>query len=257
MRYLTLLLLLAFEIGVSQNVVPNFSFESSRKQERFSTIKDVHQWFSPNQTTPDYVDLKDGFSMGFYLYSVDPENREYISVKLNQALEDSTYYRIDIKMRLRGDNRFANGFVSAWLSHDKPQAEKQQRLDTVPQVTMASPYLLPKTGQWFNMVDTFSVTGGQQYLTIGNFFPDRRTPVHEYSDDLPKRWNHAYIFVDEVTIERVEREMLPEVECPFPNDTTWYPEPTFDLYIDYSCSCSDVERVVPYSPRWLDRPRKN
>lgn len=230
MRHLVCLFILVFKIGVSQNVVPNFNFEGSSSKENFTVIDKVYSWYSPNNGTPDYKSFDDNFAVGFYLYSVESNKREYLAVKLNRPLDDSIRYRIKYRAKVRGDNRFAISYLSVIFTHASLKAENQDLIDTVPQVTTSSIVFLEKTGVWFEVTDTFKVSGGEQFMTFGNFFPDRRSGMIEFTDDEHRHdWNYAYIYIDDVEVTEIPNPVFDSLDVRFPRDTVQALEPLFTL----------------------------
>lgn len=180
--------------------------------------------------TPDYKSFDDNFAVGFYLYSVEPNKREYLAVKLSRPLDDSIRYQIRYKAKVRGDNRFAISYLSVIFTHASLKAINQDLIDTVPQVTTSSKIFLEKTGIWFEVTDTFSVSGGEQYLTFGNFFPDRRSGVKEYTDEDHRHdWNYAYIYIDDVQVTEIPNPEFDSLDVKFPRDTIHAIEPMFTL----------------------------
>lgn len=238
-------------IGHSQNLVPNFNFNHQSPKDNLSTIKSVSNWFSANGTTPDLRQKDGDFYVGFYTFCFKPNRREYLCVKLNESLVDTLEYKISYKAMLRTDCQFALGHMSALFEKERPSFEKYSVIDKVPQSTISNELFMKKTGQWFVVSDTFKVSGGEQYLLLGNFFSDDfsgKITFEEYS------WNYAYYYIDSVVIESFEPKKLADIDATKPTNLTLDIDSNFTLFSDSNRYIININKVDTFQ---IEKNKRN
>ncbi len=223
---LILLISIGFHPTVkAQNLVSNPSFEEYYNcPYNFSnSFNDCKEWFSPNQGTPDYMNVcvdtvipyntmdvpKNGWGyqyprtggayFGIGCYTTNPGNesyREYIQSRLTAILEKDRYYNVSFYTVLSNNNKLPINNVSAYLS-DWPIS--QANLLNIPvnaQINNHNGYLID-TINWVEIKGIYKAKGNEQYIAIGNFNNDSTTFVDK--NTYPGEY-FSYYYIDDISI---------------------------------------------------------
>ena len=208
--------------------MPNPSFElNDTCPNNTGQIFHAVPWFSPTQGTPDYLNSCSSFlgvpenlwgyqnahsgnayaglfasmndtSMGIYNY------REYVEVKLDSALTGGVKYFVSFYLSLSDSMNFATDRIGAYFSNDtvKNDSLYGYMLYQTAQVENPSGSFLTNKFTWTKISGSFIATGGEQFLTIGNFHNDfntNTTPVGGASPVLAD-WAGGYYYLDDVCV---------------------------------------------------------
>lgn len=135
--------------------------------------------------------------------------REYIQTQLTAPLVAGRTYNISFRVSLSDPATKAVDNLGAYLSTSAPSSFTWDPLPFIPQVrNPAGSFLTDKTG-WTLIQGEFTADGGEEYLTIGNFYNNLLTPTNA----LAGTTNWAYYFIDDVrVVETCCRGLI--VECP-------------------------------------------
>ncbi|KAB2912897.1 MAG: gliding motility-associated C-terminal domain-containing protein [Bacteroidetes bacterium] len=237
--YIVLLILLNGYIGLSQNLVPNPSFEekhmcpfnSVQWRDFGSMVKD---WYSPNFQTPDYFHpcssnpsssapfntrffpctnhliAKDGEAyVGIALGKKQgntPNILEYIQVQLLKPLHKNKKYVVSFNIALNDCSGFSyshfGAYVSKQLDTNYISYPDTQCCRFIPQIEpqIYSPETIINTNGWKEIKGVFSSSGGERWLTIG-MFSDSQLPTP--LDTIVNK-HIPYAFIDAVSIKEIE-----------------------------------------------------
>jgi len=214
--------ILAFCINASaesQNFIPNNSFEN------FSTcptgggqINLATPWYDPTGTTSDYLNSCNGGTVGvpdnvfgfenarsgvgyagFYAYKFQFSNeREYLQIKLNDTLEWGKKYLVVFYTSLADTMNYSTNNIGAYFSASPVSITGPGQVLNYPAqiVNPTSNSLTGKTG-WRLISDTLFATGGELYMTIGNFNVDSLTDTTYVGNGI---LNAAYYYIDDVSV---------------------------------------------------------
>jgi OOP family OmpA-OmpF porin len=194
--YILLLILLPLSIFGQQNLVPNPSFENHTTcPDGPAELPFAYPWFQPTLGTPDYfntcsvysdMDIPQNFMgnqfphsgsaySGFfacfvYYDSLLPDYREYCEVKLDSPLLNGTDYFVTFFISLADSMNYATDAIGAFFSNDTIKNDTGYFLNSItPQIeNTAGDFLIAKAG-WTKISKKYTATGGEQFLTIGNF----------------------------------------------------------------------------------------
>lgn len=283
---ITLCLNLLFSVsGLSQNLVPNPSFEKNKsipcgfisvlprnvndsvnlRPDNLSNY--LENWYTPTSGTTDYwffsdtirryqngKDCTNGASLegsqptkartgsgyiGLYVSSqgTAANYREYAQVKLLSSLKRNTVYHVSFFVQLSNNAENCSdriGILFSKLPIIRPQIVDKSRfgepLIYSPQVRSLEYICQPR--QWVEVNTCFQASGGEEYLTIGNFFSDENTILQKSANvgNIPL----AYYLVDDVTVEEVGGEdYLPQAKFLGP-DTTLCPDQQLKISIPFT-----------------------
>ncbi|MCC7302444.1 MAG: gliding motility-associated C-terminal domain-containing protein [Bacteroidia bacterium] len=203
------------------NLVPNASFES------YSTCPaggpglytEPLFWFNPTANSPDYYhqcnnsltgtagvpcnwtgcqNARMGVAYsGCGFYYTTPNGREYIEVKLTEPLKAGRRYCIEFWVSLAGRSIHALDRIGAYLSVDSVYSNDLYVLPYQPQVENPQGNTISDTTNWVLVSGLFLASGGEKYLTIGNFYPDSLTQIDSVYP-FPGIW--SYYYIDDVSV---------------------------------------------------------
>lgn len=212
--FTTLLIGLGFST-TAQNLIPNPSFETQTSCPLVSEIEKAVPWNSANLGTPDLFDstcpsqnspARTGSgSAGFYASSNFPNNREYVQVELTSSLIAGNKYCIEFYVKPTGF-RLGVAQIGAFLSNNELNRPTTGFIDEMPMVINTSGPIT-NSGVWTKIEGEYTATGGEKYISFGNFSDDANTTtgiVNGSSTDTI-----AYYKIDDVSV----------IDCT-PQDTT-------------------------------------
>jgi OOP family OmpA-OmpF porin len=216
----------------AQNLVPNHSFEEMTLCPGNFTLNEMQTikgWWQGSEGTPDYFNVcstkagvpdnmfgsqlaKDGNAYaGLVLYSISNGTtyREYIQTKLSRPLVAGEMVCVELYYSAAEKCSYVVDGLGMVLSKDKI---KHGRKGVISGQTMAmsnpSLNMLDDTESWNLLSDTYVATGGEEYITIGNFKIDKELKVIRRTEDLGKNanTNWAYVYVDNISVKPVKEK---------------------------------------------------
>jgi len=101
---------------------------------------------------------------------------------------------------------FATNRIGAYFSNDTAYALGGCILGYIPQITsnMIDP-TFADSSNWMLFLPSFIANGGEEFLTIGNFFDDGNT----LSDSIGGLYNCAYYWIDDVSLIECNSSLNP------------------------------------------------
>ena len=218
----------------AQNLVPNGSFEvlSSCPTNEGQLIKAV-PWYSPtyyssfpmsdvfNTCAPSFLGgVGVPFNKGGYQYPRTgncytgelvfadyAKGREYISVKLDSLLNAGKHYCVnfytsisnysDFIAQPNGGSSYAIDVMGVFLSDTAVNLNTEYIIPVVPQIENPTGNFLSDTLNWMLISGIYTAHGGEQYITIGNFYADDST---NYIQITNSNSHLAYYYIDDVSV---------------------------------------------------------
>ena len=196
--FFSLLFLSQFIRG--QNLVMNPSFEDYTACPHYlDELNNALYWFDPVSSSDLYNACGNGLSLvgvpsnicghqpartgtgyaGIITYGFGNNGREYIEVKLIPGLTTGNKYLVSFYVSLSDTIAYACGNIGAYFSQFAVYGSPPNYLyNYTPQI--ANNFLLnPLTDKnnWTLVADTFTATGTERYMTIGNFDNDTNSPI--------------------------------------------------------------------------------
>jgi hypothetical protein len=213
------------------NLVPNPSFENY-SWVSIPSLCDTSctciNWYSPTNGTPDYYNKntdcfpedvplntfgyqnpKSGkayyglLSRAVSLYF--PDHREYIQSKLIDTLKNGIKYCVSFYVNLADSSQYATDGIEAYFSDSSvthfDSTGLAYLLNYNPQVFNPHGNIITDKQNWTLISDSFVAKGGEQYITIGNFWDDTNTDTilvggASYHMGEP----FSYYYIDDVSV---------------------------------------------------------
>ena len=241
-----------------QNLVLNAGFEaySSCPAALGNLQADSEYWESPTQGSTDYFNscsdqmgvpknyngtqaAREGKGYaGFYAYAPG-DYREYLMGRFRSPLKAGSQYAVTVYLSLSERSDYAIGEFGILLCNRPIRAATKKQLSrkywfSDPEnayqfLTIGTGSFAGDTGQWVQLTARFEAKGGEQYLVLGNFEPNRQTRTQRTGRQSNRG---AYYYVDAVEVKAVG-DTTPEQEAitaSFPLDSLLLlPELTFEF----------------------------
>ena len=211
------------------NLVPNSSFELyDTCPYNQSKINFAIPWFDPIQTTSDFAHQCNGgltqplpgtwggvpynfwghqyaktglgyAGLGTLCYLCAQDMREYISVRLTDSLIAGKKYCASFYVSLADTSLYATDMIGAYFSVNTPCCGNPFILQFNPQIENTVGNILNDTVNWVLISGSFIATGGESFLTIGNFKNDLNTLVDTLTH-VNSYYPAAYYYIDDVSV---------------------------------------------------------
>ena len=204
----------------SQNLVPNGSFEIFTScPSGYGQIYLTPPWMNPTSlASPDFLHLcasNSGYSVpnnafgnepahsgeaysGITLYDVFGDFREYLEIPLTSPLVAGTCYYFEMYLNLGETySMYTTDDIGVYFSDTLININSAAPLTFVPQLVNTAGNF-PDTSGWTLVSGTYTATGGESYILIGNFLPLWSTTVVLVNGSAPLE--DIYTFVDDVLL---------------------------------------------------------
>jgi len=202
---------------IAQNLVPNPSFEyiDSCNIFPFSAINNhlVLNWSVATQGTADDFNICSGsipwVSLGYQyprtgncyagvvIYSTSgsyPDYREYIEAKLDSPMINQEHYCVSYYINKANNCYFANNNFGVYFSDNFIYQPIITNLNFTPQINDTN--IVTDTLNWTIVYGEYVAHGGEQYMIIGDFYPDSLTDtLHTGTGN-----GSGYYFIDDVNV---------------------------------------------------------
>jgi hypothetical protein len=244
--------------GFGPNLVPNPSFEThSLCPDDWSQTVRATPWFTPTMGTSDLFDgcasmanlavpvnffgtlaahSGNAYAGGYSYYAGVPGYREYVEVKLAAPLLAGQTYEVSFYAALGSRSGEASDNIGAHLSAGPVTGSSIYPLPVTPQVRNAAGSFITSGLGWVLVQGNYTALGGEDHITIGNFYDDASTPRIPNPGSVQ---TYAYYHVDDVSVRLQGTGCLPDktVEC----GTNW----SFDVPV-VSDACCGNEITLSY-----------
>jgi len=257
-RYLRIILIVFLfynQATLSQNLVPNPSFEEFLD---FKTDNKSSWHKLQNSDTPDYFNFgnaessnnifneyiggtypKSGVAfVGIFCLRINPHRnikniREFIESPLTKHLEKDSVYKIELSLFLDEESNIAIKNFGILFSESTMQSDNDLRLFAIkPQIEFNSSFL-DNRDNWITLQAFYKAAGTEKYLVIGNFRSDKTAITKKNIPAVRKgkreKWGlsqsekASYYSIDDVVVEKVtiqnEIQLSEETKTPVLQDT--------------------------------------
>lgn len=212
----------------SQNLVPNGDFESYSSCPSTGIGHPVNlafPWYDPTGATSDYfngcADIASTFSVpsqtgGFYqlansgvgyvglytMQSMGSNIREYIQVELIDTLVLGKCYSVSFYANLYNLLKKGTNNLGAYISQTAVTTAPPNVLNYNPQILLTNNLPILDTLNWIKISGIYYATGGEKYITIGNFKDDNNTLTQII--DTASLYDDSYYYIDDVSIYEIK-----------------------------------------------------
>jgi outer membrane protein OmpA-like peptidoglycan-associated protein len=224
-----------FSMAQDQNLVENGSFEQIEgKIKRGGAISVAVGWMSPTKAsadlfagkvktdygTPDnYVGFEEPFEgknyVGIRVFSYnDKEPRQYISTKLKLPLRRDAMYCVKFYVNLAEGSKYAANNIGINFSKKQYNIDENKSIMTTTDVLHRDNPVYNGYFGWEEVCATYVSTGGEKFLTIGNFFSNGDTKnqrLKKVKDFSGTSVMSAYYFIDNISVQMIDSE--DECDC--------------------------------------------
>lgn len=202
----SLLSLLLFPVLLNaQNLVPNPGFETQTSCPLVSEITKAPPWNSPSIGTPDLFNstcpqqnvlARTGIgSSGIFVISSFPNSREYLQARLTSPLQTGQTYCVEFYVK-RSNYKYASDRFGVYFSIDSVRLNQTNPLPFTPQVQHQLGNFIRSTSTWTKISGSFTASGGESFIIIGNFFDDANTA----KDSVGSGSSVGYYSIDDVSV---------------------------------------------------------
>jgi OmpA-OmpF porin, OOP family len=233
-------------IGLSQNLVPNPSFESYAicpgSYHKAPGQFQLPGWTSPTIGTPDHfhvcsegdadvpynwAGVADPFEgngyVGLYLWMDEKNYREYIQSRLTETLVKDSVYQIQFFYKLSSYSKYSIDRIGLFLSDSTFTIRNDRPLSVKPTLAIVHDSALTKeTGLWEKASWWYKAKGGEQFITIGNFWSDEETKLYNIQFrpvSEPMLATASYYYLDDVQVvsrdylrKQEQRQVIPDFD---------------------------------------------
>jgi len=247
----------------AQNLVSNPSFEDTIScPTSTSQLNKCLNWINPTQASPDYFNScstanggvahipDNGFGFqyahagngyaGFYTGGPGngANNREYVQTALTTTLIAGKEYYVSFNVNLSNMARYAISKMGAYLSVIAPTRNDTKVINYTPQIKNSSGFITD-TINWIQVSGYYSAQGGEQYLTIGNFYDDSVMDTLYINHGI-YGFSAGYYYIDDVSV--IDSTMgISEIYKE--NYVKVFPNPAND-FLNVECKLPDAELKV-------------
>lgn len=186
---------------------------------------------------------------------------EYVQGQFITPLETNKIYRIKFFISLAEVDLAIKEF-GAYISNTPISSPNTANLTVIPQLTFIAPAYFSDTANWVAVEGLYLATGGEKYITIGNFNSNINTDtlrIQSLGDPEPL---FSYYFIDAAeTIDVTEEQPISNVFTPNGdgvNDTWYLPFNLSDYTINiYNRWGNSIGRGDAYNFTWNGKTNKN
>ncbi|HBS85132.1 MAG: hypothetical protein A2W91_01470 [Bacteroidetes bacterium GWF2_38_335] len=223
--FTALLILVAGLAFAQKNLVPNEGFDNYKKcPSDLGQIDRTDYWFTPSQGTPDFFGAcskggkislgvpenymgsqgpKSGENYtGIISYSKrSPDYREYLAVELNSKLMADSIYYLRFHVSLADYSKFATDNIGACVTDSLVKQVSWLPVSLEPVLISKPGKVMSEKVDWIEISGQFVAKGGEEYLIIGNFKPDKEIIIKEVNTSpVDKSGQKAYYYVDDIML---------------------------------------------------------
>lgn len=140
--------------------------------------------------------------------------RTYLGTQLTTPLESGKEYCVKFHFSLSDLSKYAVNNLGVYLSNEEIEDATDGNLSLNPQIMSITNDVQEKQFLWESICGRYTAKGGEQYIIIGNFFPDDKTKQEtlRLSREFSGRQNYdAYYFIDDVSV--IPTDKIGEKEC--------------------------------------------
>ena len=189
-------------VAVSQELIPNGSFETYRTCPRLDNLlEEAVPWYNPNRATPDFynycfptsqIEVPPHSGQGLARLFLDQGWAEYLATPLTRPLVAGQCYYFETYITTREPNKYLTATIGAYFSNQPITSTAKDFLNVRPQILDSETKTVTKASQWERIRGYYEAKGGEQFVTIGSF---NKTPAF---------LSFYYLFLDDISLRPIE-----------------------------------------------------
>lgn len=151
---------------------------------------------------------------GFYAY-YNSSYREYVTADFSKPLQAGKTYCVSFEVSLADSALLATDKIGAYISATNPAQQPTtlplSYLGFVPQIENTANNFLTDKNNWVTIKAMYTATGGEQFITIGNFYDNASTSTQNVPAGADfSRGNQSYYFLDNIKVFETPDFELPQ-----------------------------------------------
>lgn len=125
---------------------------------------------------------------------------EYVQGQLITPLESGKIYKYSMKISVAEYTDLMINEMGVYLSDFPLSSPNTAALTVSPQIVFYEPLFFSDTANWVHLETYFVASGGEKYLTIGNFKDDLTTDTLRRYSTAPPTPDVTYFYIDNVSL---------------------------------------------------------
>lgn len=234
--FLSLGMMLNVSAQDMDNLVENPSFEQTEGRiKRAGAITAAVGWMSPTKASADMFSgkVKEGFGtpsnnlgmeeaqdgenyVGIRAFSYnDKEARNYVSSKLKMTLKKDQKYCVKFYVNLAEASKYAANNIGVNFSKKQYNISEAKSIMTSTNVMHKDNPIFSGQFGWDEVCGVYRATGGEKFLTIGNFSANGSTEnqrLKKSKDFSGAAVVSAYYYLDNISVVAIDDETMCECE---------------------------------------------
>jgi hypothetical protein len=162
---------------------------------------------------------------GLFVYFFN-DYREYVEASFSSPLVANQCYELTLYANLANISRYAVDTIGIYFSNTLITGlHMYTPLPYTPQLKL-HPGFISDTLNWMPVSATFTASGGESYMIIGNFSNNANTNFVQVSTSVNA---HSYIYIDDVCLAPCGNSCVTGIEEHHSDNVTCYPNPVADI----------------------------
>ncbi len=173
-----------------------FSFTSIDKE-----VQDVFRVSgSPDFYIHNTIAQKSGeASLGFRIYSERGNDIEYFAMALKDSMRAGQLYCFKFYLKLGTESNYAAKRIGIIFSQQLLRFERLSQ-QIQPHIWLDKDWLIYKSG-WMRMECTYRATGGEKFINIGTFYPDKQLELKKCKGIMQE----SYYYIEDVSVRNISK----------------------------------------------------
>jgi outer membrane protein OmpA-like peptidoglycan-associated protein len=250
-----------------ENLVPNGSFEATEgKIKKVGAISSATGWTSPTAVQADLFvpgkvleinvpdnmygkeDAKEGANYaGIVAFSVGNKvPRSYLMTKLSTPLKKGMRYCVKFSLSLADGSKYASNQIGINFSKKQFGTEDKGIIKDVAHVLHANNETkkINQMYNWDQVCGIYEATGGEKFITIGNFYPDANTSSETNRKNKDLKINQivaAYYYIDDVSVELLGKK--DKCDCQIEVDQDNYSTTVYQKAVNLNDKMTPTQKI--------------